>query len=244
MELKISNRLKAVAGLVKKGNVVADIGTDHGYLPIYIFNNRISDKVIAMDVRKNPLSKAQMHIKEYNAEAGIELRLSDGLEKLNSCEAQTITICGMGGKLIQSILDKGKDKYDETTQLIVSPQSEIRDFRKYLNDCGYSIVGEHMLKEDGQFYFIIECYRDAAKVNVSDDDKDDVLQEVYLRYGELLLKNMCPCLLEYLERELSITDSVLERVEGLNSNEYAVQERIKQLRFDRQCIETAKMFYK
>lgn len=98
----------AAASLVKKNGVVADIGTDHGYLPIYLISAGISSKVIAMDVREKPLERAAMHIKEADLSEKIEVRLSDGLDKLEEKEADTITICGMGGRLIKrfSIMEK------------------------------------------------------------------------------------------------------------------------------------------
>lgn len=240
-DFKISKRLQKVASLVKSGNVVADIGTDHGYLPIYIIKQGISNRVIAMDVRKGPLQKAVDNVSQYGVKDNIDIRLSDGLENLQTGEAQTVTICGMGGKLIQSILEKGKDKYDSTTQLILSPQSEIRDFRKYLVDNGFNTVGEHMLKEDGQYYLIIECMRDDCKKDSG--LSDDLLCETHLRYGKMLLEGKCKCLKEYLEKEMQVAVSVLDRVSALNSNEPAVLERIAQLKKDIDCINMAQKYY-
>lgn len=242
-ELRISNRLQKVASLVKRGNIVADIGTDHGYLPIYLVKQGITDRVIAMDVRKGPLDKACNNVAEYGVKDSIDIRLSDGLEKLTLGEAQTVTICGMGGKLIQAILERGKEKLEATTQLILSPQSEIRDFRKYLYDNGYNVVAEHMLKEEGQFYLIVECTKGSQNVLKECELSDDLLCETHLRYGKMLLESKCACLYEYLEKEMQVSSSLLEKVSGLKSQEEAVKVRIAQLKKDIQCIEMARRYY-
>ena len=155
-EFKLSKRLACVAGIINPGGVLADIGTDHGYLPVHVAKNNIASKVIAMDVRKKPLEKAAENIKLYGVSQKVELRLSDGLYKLAENEADTITICGMGGKLIQSILENGSSKISENTQLILSPQSEIREFRKYLSESGYETVKEYMISQHRHYNDIID----------------------------------------------------------------------------------------
>jgi len=179
-EFKLSKRLACVAGIINPGGVLADIGTDHGYLPVHVAKNNIASKVIAMDVRKKPLEKAAENIKLYGVSQKVELRLSDGLYKLAENEADTITICGMGGKLIQSILENGSSKISENTQLILSPQSEIREFRKYLSESGYETVKEYMISEDGQFYVIIDCRRNGYKnelICTDETEKEDKFEK-------------------------------------------------------------------
>ena len=155
--INISNRLKCVASLVNKGARVADIGTDHAYLPIYLVQNGISNKVYACDVRKEPLRRAQLHIDEYGLSDMITTQLCDGLKGINKGDVDTVTICGMGGKLMKSILQAGIDKLGYNTQLVLSAQSELRDFRAYLLEAGIDIKSEHILLEDGKYYFIFDC---------------------------------------------------------------------------------------
>ena len=123
--VRISDRLRTVAHMCEKGAVVADIGTDHGYLPIYLVQEGIAPSAIAMDLRKGPLDKAKKHICDNCLEDRIQTRLSDGLEKLSANEADIITICGMGGRLIADIVTKGMNVITQNTTLIVSPQSEV-----------------------------------------------------------------------------------------------------------------------
>lgn len=163
MQFELSERLKTVAECVTRGNAVADIGTDHGYLPIYLCTQQIAPYVIGMDVNKGPLSRAAKNIGGLSGQ--IELRLSDGLAGLKPQEVQTVTICGMGGKLMERILTEGEHVITSDMEIILSPQSELMHFRAYLELKHYCVVQEHIVLEDGKFYFIMKCRREAEKEN-------------------------------------------------------------------------------
>ena len=121
----LSNRLKTVANLVPRAFRVCDVGTDHGYLPIYLSQTGIAKSIIAMDLREKPLQKAINNAKDENV-SNIDFRLSDGLDKLEKNEADVITITGMGGYLILNILKKALDRglFSEGMRIIVSPHSD------------------------------------------------------------------------------------------------------------------------
>lgn len=177
--INISERLKCVASLVNKGARVADIGTDHAYLPIYLVQNGISNKVYACDVRKEPLRRAKLHIDEYGLSDKITTKLCDGLKGINKGDVDTVTICGMGGKLMKNILKAGIDKLWDNTQLVLSAQSELRDFRKYLLETGIDIKSEHMLLEDGKYYFIFDCVyntQDEYYLNVTNIQQNNIYE--------------------------------------------------------------------
>lgn len=177
--INISERLKCVASLVNKGARVADIGTDHAYLPIYLVQNEISNKVYACDVRKEPLRRAKLHIDEYGLSDKITTQLCDGLKGINKGDVDTVTICGMGGKLMKNILKAGIDKLGDNTQLVLSAQSELRDFRKYLLEAGIYIKSEHMLLEDGKYYFIFDCVyntQDEYYLNVTNIQQNNIYE--------------------------------------------------------------------
>ena len=106
--MELSKRLYAVAGLVTEGASVADIGTDHGYVPIYLVKNKIASKVIAMDINKGPLERARMHIIGHGLKGQIETRLSDGLKMVNPGEVDAMIAAGMGGALVIKILEDSK----------------------------------------------------------------------------------------------------------------------------------------
>lgn len=114
--MQLSERLRAVAALVMSGGTVADIGTDHAYIPIYLIQTDAVSRAIAMDVNPGPLSRAREHIAQYGLESEIETRLSDGLAALRPGEADSVVIAGMGGALMRRILEEGRDRLDGASE--------------------------------------------------------------------------------------------------------------------------------
>ncbi|BCJ93350.1 SAM-dependent methyltransferase [Anaerocolumna cellulosilytica] len=204
--MQLSIRLKAVADSVTKGNRVADVGCDHAYISIYLIENNIAPQVIAMDVNKGPLERAKENITLYGYEERIQTRLSDGLEKLVPGEADTILLAGMGGALMVRILTEGRAAVSKCTELVLQPQSELQLVRKYLHQIGYSIVEEHMVKDEGKFYTII-------KAVISDAGTELYSGEVYYLYGKKLLEQGLPVVKEYLDREKCLRLEVVEALE-------------------------------
>ena len=196
----LSKRLKTVADLVTKGNVVADVGTDHGYVPIYLVEEEISPYCYAMDVNEGPLNKAKANIIEHELEDKIETILSDGLDAFGDRKADTIIISGMGGDLIVEILSRAND-FDE---LILSPHKRADLVRKYLADSGYEIIDEKMVEERNKYYQIIKAKKGECLL----------LKEEEVLYGPFLLKHKDEKLKAFLEHEykkLSKIKSELER---------------------------------
>lgn len=202
-EVKLSKRLERIASFVKQGSRVADIGTDHGYVPIWLVQKGICPLAIAMDVRKGPLERAREHVEGMGLSKKIELRLSDGLEKLKPDEADTVIIAGMGGKLTCRILEQWKHVWEqwseEKERLILSPQSEQDEVRRFLAEHGFRIIGESMLEDEGKYYVIIEVSRGSMQP----------LRENEYRFGADLIRKKDPVLLTYLEKEEKITRQVL-----------------------------------
>lgn len=198
---KISKRLETAAGLVSDGNVLADVGTDHGYVPIYLVEQGRIPRAVAMDINQGPLKRAKEHIRAHQLENYIETRLSDGVEALAPGEADTILIAGMGGGLIMHILDAGEDVCKKAGELILQPQSELEKVRHFLAEQGYVIETEEMVKEDGKYYPMMRVhYREGEK------EKPDALSCIY---GPVLLKMRHPILHEFLEREKHIYEGIL-----------------------------------
>ena len=123
--MELSKRLQAVADLVTEGASVADIGTDHGYIPIYLIEHNIAGKVIALDINRGPLERARMHVVGHGLKGKIETRLSDGLEKVLPGEVDTMIAAGMGGGLVIKILTEGYPVVEILDTMILQPQSEI-----------------------------------------------------------------------------------------------------------------------
>ena len=151
-QMELSGRLQAVASLVTAGHRIADIGTDHAYIPIFLVQEGRSDSAIAMDVNEGPLKKAEEHVKESGMEGRIELRLSDGLEKLGPGEADTAVIAGMGGPLMLRILKAYPKTVGSLRELVLQPQSETAKVRAFLLEEGFLFLREELVKEDGKYY--------------------------------------------------------------------------------------------
>ncbi|MCQ2082265.1 MAG: class I SAM-dependent methyltransferase [Lachnospiraceae bacterium] len=200
-DIQLSNRMKAVAGMVDAGQRVADVGCDHGYVSIYLVKNGISPSALAMDINEGPLERALANIKSNGLEDKIKTRLSDGLMKYNENEADTLIIAGMGGPLINSILSYDMTLTKSFNNLILSPQSEIEDTRIYLYENGFNIVDEDMVFEDGKYYVIMKCQKMAGF--------KDALERVHEMFGPRLIEKKHPVLREYLEYERSKHNELL-----------------------------------
>lgn len=210
----LSERLRTVAGMVTVGNAVCDVGCDHGFVPIYLVQQGISPKVIAMDLREGPLRAAREHVAAYGLEGQIVTRLSDGLHNYEKNEADTLICAGMGGGLMMRILAENREKTDSFRELILQPQSEVEKFRRFLRESGYRILDEEMLREDGKFYQAIraasagngECGKEARI--------DEELCKLQDRYGPVLLQKKTPVFFEFLEREAVVYEEILVRLRG------------------------------
>ena len=151
-------RLAAVASLVRKESFVADIGTDHAYLPSYCIRSGICETAFAMDVNEGPLNRAAETIEKYNVKDKITIRLSDGIEKLQKDEADVIVIAGMGGLLIKKIIEDHKEVISPETLLILQPMIAQRELREYLFGNGFVIENEYVVAEGNKHYNIF-CVR-------------------------------------------------------------------------------------
>lgn len=179
IETKITPRLKMVADLVPCCTLVADIGTDHGYLPIYLVNRGICERAIAADVNEGPLSSARKNIAQTRVKDRIETILSDGLKKIEN--ADCVTIAGMGGELIASILEHRKENM---TRFVLQPQRSYDDLRRYLAQNGFEIKKEAVAKENDKMYcaFYAEYTGKAYTINEKEAliGKEELVEDVGL----------------------------------------------------------------
>ena len=150
-------RLKAAAGLVRGGRVVADIGTDHAYLPAFLLLNGIAPRAIACDIGEKPLENAAETVRIYHLADRIDLRVSDGLERVPPEEYGEVTVCGMGGTLIAEILEKAA--LPETVHLVLQPMTHVEDVRAWLCRGGFAIDREVCVKDAGRVYCCISADR-------------------------------------------------------------------------------------
>ena len=200
--MKLSERLELVLSFVEPGESAADVGTDHGHVPVELVRRTIAKKAVAMDVRKGPLSRATENI--ALAADKIETRLSDGVAKLQPGEADSVVIAGMGGELIIKILENGRHMWDSVKQWVLSPQSEIFKVRRWLFENGFVIRKEDMVLEDGKFYTVMDVRREKdadSEGKTVDPDVLSLSEDSRMLYGDYLIRTKNPVLLTYLKEE-------------------------------------------
>ena len=150
----MSPRLKTIMGFLV-GDCLADIGTDHGYLPVEACLDNIVKKALACDYYPGPLSKAEANIERFGLKDRIEIRLGYGLNPVKPGEADCAVISGMGGMLIIDILEADKEVAKSFKRLIVQPQHDIPAVRQYLHDTGFRIIDEVLVLEKHRRYTVI-----------------------------------------------------------------------------------------
>ena len=146
--MKLSDRLQRIADEIRKGETMADIGTDHGFLPIYLWENEISPKVIMADISPGSLQKARVNCYENYPDETFDLRLGNGIQILENGEVDAVVIAGMGGKLMTEILGENLEKSKSFGKLILQPRNGQAKLRSWLIENGFSIVKESLVREN------------------------------------------------------------------------------------------------
>ena len=147
--IKISNRLKTIASMVDRNAIVADVGTDHCFLPIYLVQSGKVNKCYASDIKEGPLSAGRKNVNAYGLADKITLTLADGISQLQE-DVTTVTISAMGGSLMTNILSSNKDKLKNVNTIICQPNVGGFTIRKWLVNNDYMIVDEKIFKEAGR----------------------------------------------------------------------------------------------
>lgn len=203
-EKHLSARLACVASLVPAGARVADIGSDHAYLPAALVLDGKIDFAIAGEVVKGPYENAVHEIKDHQLEGKVIPRLADGLAAIEPADkVDTITIAGMGGSLIASILEKDKNKLTGIKRLVLQPNVGESQLREWLMNNHYQIMTEKIIEEDNHIYEIIVAEPSVVPFRYSKYELD---------FGPFLLENKGPIFKkkwqEYLQREAHVIDQM------------------------------------
>ena len=206
--LELSKRLQAIAAYVKQGSAVADIGTDHGYIPVYLAQNNIARRIIAADIRKGPLARAQLSSVEYGVDDRIEFRLTDGLDGLQEAGLDTIIIAGMGGETIAGILERAPWVLTENVRIILQPQSKLGTLSNWLDNNRYAIFDETLVEEDGRFYAVLLAGAGSSRAPLS-------CAEIYA--DRILMEKRDPLLPGYLDMLIAKTKKVIDGMEQARS---------------------------
>ncbi len=218
-KLPLSKRLRMNVAMVEECEAVADVGCDHAYCSIYLTGNGVAKRSIAMDVNQGPIDRAAENIALYGLTDRIVTRRSDGLERLVPGEADTILISGMGGSLMQDILERGAQCVQYAQQLVLQPQSELAEFRRYLHSRGLGITDEEMCCEDEKYYTVMRAVHMEPAACAWDGGEElreqlgvRLAQEYVYRFGPCLLRKKHPVLLDFLEREYAKKKQLYEQL--------------------------------
>lgn len=189
--MELSKRLEFIAKHIDKCNSIADIGTDHGYIPIYAVKNNLCERAIASDINKDPVRKSKLNISLEGLSDKIETRLGGGLDTIKSKEAEGVVIAGMGGNLIRDILEAGKNKLPFFKFIILQPAQNPEVLREYLYNNGYKILEEDLCFDEGIYYELFKVVKKSGE--------NTKVDSIFYEFSPVLLKTKHPLMLPYIE---------------------------------------------
>ena len=222
--MELSKRLKFIVNHIDKVISLSDIGTDHGYIPLYALRTGLCERAIASDINKDPLDKAKLNALLEGMGDELEFRLGAGLEPIKEGEAQAVIIAGMGGNLIRDILENDIDKVNNLDYLILQPAQNPKVLREYLYTSGYEIIEEDLCKDSGKYYELFKVRRKESETTK--------LDSIYYEVSPKLLMSKHPLMKEYLESKLDIYNKILVDISGeaeseaINSKKAEIEEKI------------------
>ncbi len=205
MKLNIGARLSAIVNFAGKCDVIADVGTDHAYIPIYMVNNYLCKKALALDIKQGPIRAAEKNIEKFAKNKNIEIRLGYGLGPLKPGEADTVIIAGMSGIKISEILEKGYNKI-AGSKLILQPMQNLFCLKEYLYGNMYKIEDEILVKEGRKIHNIISIRKTGQKL------KADLI-DIFV--GRRLINKNDPLLYDYVYNNIVRYKRI---VDGLNES--------------------------
>ena len=210
---KISKRLLIASSFAKKGEFIADVGTDHAYLPIYLYTNKIIRGAIVSDINEGPIERASKNIREFSCENKIIPVLCDGLSKIEEYSPDSVFILGMGGELITNIISKAEWLKKNKTRIIMQPMTHSELLREYLIKNGFEITDEAMVEDSKIYQITVAEYTG----NITDANK------LELRFGKINLQRREEILLRAMQREKEILEARLRGKEkaGLDGGDDA-----------------------
>ena len=212
--ISIDNRLKEIASLIDNCKSFADIGTDHGYLPIYLIQTNKAEYGYACDVAKMPLNSARENISKYNLDNKISTILSDGLKKVPKVDV--VIMAGMGGNLIVDILKNAKLKYDT---YILQPNINVSYVREYLTNNNYMIIDEKITFTHKKFYEILKVVKG-----------NQPLTDLQIKYGPINLKNKSQIFIDKYTKILHKYESILSDFKGNEDDKNKIINEINELK--------------
>lgn len=221
--VKLTPRLKTIADEIKAGETMADIGTDHGFLPIYLWEAGISPHVIMADISRGSLDKARDNCEMLHPGQEFDLRLGSGIEVLENGEVDAVAIAGMGGILMTEILGVDLEKAHSFRRLILQPRNHVGKLRYWLLNNGFKIVNEQLVRE-GKFIceiLTVEPKEVAVSMNQDEDDIEYEFPHTLIRFRNELTE-------EYLQRKISLEQQILE---SMSKGSLTTEEQLKHQKY-------------
>ena len=207
INLRLTPRLQAIADSINEFEVLADIGTDHAFLPIYLMENGKIKKAIATDINKGPIEIAHERIKKYKYEDKIETRQGSGMTVIEPQEAEAIVIAGMGGMLIAEIIEQSKPVAIAAKMLVMQPMLDSGKLRRYLLQNGFEIFEEELAKEDKKIYEIIWA-RYTGKIIEAENRMD--IGPIIIEKKHLLVKDL-------IDKKVAELNSIIEKLGSMET---------------------------
>ena len=201
-------RLKAVYDLTEKCDTFLDVGSDHGYLPLHLIKNNIINKAVVSDINEGPLFNAKENFELYKMRDKATFILTGGLRDIDTRDIDAVSICGMGGELIISILEEDKTKAKGFDYLIFQPMNSVNLVRKYLYENGYTIVKEDLVKDRHHFYNIL-------KVIPKKDNRE--FDEIFFDLGYDLFKEGNENFIDFINYKIRVNKKIIENCKSQNS---------------------------
>ena len=222
MNNQLGNRLETIASLVpEKTAVLADVGTDHAYLPIALVRRKTAESAVASDVREGPLQRAEEHIRREGMENSIRTVLADGLAPLEKYSPDVCVIAGMGGDLISRIVSDASftQSLQSPPLLILQPMTKSEVLRKYLSEAGYAILTENICAEDERIYEILSVrFRGEEQIKSFSD------AELFCGEAALIGQNPRPVVSRYLDGKRS---QITKKLRGFEQSAVGVPEELR-----------------
>ncbi|OEH93717.1 tRNA (adenine(22)-N(1))-methyltransferase [Bacillus solimangrovi] len=218
-EMQLSMRLRTVAEEIPKNTVVADIGSDHAYLPCYAYLNNMIKGAIAGEVNDGPLKSAVNQVKRCGITDHISVRKGNGLAVIEPNEVEVVIIAGMGGQLISNILNEGKDKLKGVQRLILQPNVGSRFVRLWLRQNGWTLIREQILEEDDKIYEILTAEKGEDKELYKKNE------EAMLLFGPLLLKEKHPAFRKKWAHELENWKRIMKQMEDADESDTLLERK-------------------
>lgn len=204
---ELDTRLFAAAELLGTGNTLADIGSDHAFLPIYMLKNQRIAHAIITDINDMPLKNSMDHVNQYRMQNYCEFRKGSGLEIINDGDADLISICGMGGDLIATIIKNGIDTAKSAEKLVLQPMTNHALLRKNITEMGFRIIDEKMIRDRHLFYQIF---------SVKKGDEKQYKNEIDFEFSPLLRYNKDETMREYIQFQLRVQRKIFAQLQENN----------------------------